>query len=793
MANWKWKKREPLSLFGLKVPNPIPGFTKKKSWAELHSFFNTIKGGSGAGKATVTSQIQEYRSWIYSAVGVIQRRVGEVDYKLFRSDTDEEVPRRARASKLIREILETPNPYMNFRFLKQFVQIQLDLTGMAFIRKENDSFGLPLKLWPMSASNFVKVELGDGYQNWIKGFTFNYGGKLMTIPSNELLYFHYPHPTDPRVPCSPIQAQAYAVDIDHYIEVYERDFFKNSARPDVIVQYPENVQIEEEDAKRFIEIWKNKFSGEGHYHEPSLLDKGARVDILTPKGEDLGLSMLAEWSKDKLLAAYGVPEGKLGMSKDVNRANYIGIDITFNSECIKPRLKLIDDVISIGICRHIDPRLEFRHNNPVPRDRELDIQEIKDKVQVPIWTINEARERDNLPAVPGGDKIQVPLNYMDIGSVMPQNPEPPPVDNAPEKEDKKEIIIKSYSKDWLDKKWWAFKAYTENWERIFITRFAPLWEAQQEEVLQNLERYVDKQNKLVNNAKRIKDSFTKRWDAFCGRYEGWTLESISNDLQLDNERLMKLIRVKDQGLMKLALEGLFKKESLKNIIILIEGYIKTKANMDEVLFDFKQQGEIFQREAYKLEGTLLVEKANEELTMLGLEGNFTLENPLAREWLGNKVREFSNQVLSTRADQLNSTLIAGFAEGEGIRKLSERVQAVYGDVIKGWQAQRIARTEVISASNKGSYLGAKDSGLVKEKEWLSTRDQRTRGADEKDEADHYSMDGQRVKFEEPFRDIRTGAAMMFPGDSEMGAGAEDIINCRCSFVNYTVSELEESE
>ena len=35
----------------------------------------------------------------------------------------------------------------------------------------------------------------------------------------------YPHPKYLDRGASPIQAQAYNVDIEHYIEVYERDFF----------------------------------------------------------------------------------------------------------------------------------------------------------------------------------------------------------------------------------------------------------------------------------------------------------------------------------------------------------------------------------------------------------------------------------------------------------------------------------------------------------------------------------------------------------------------------------------
>ena len=67
---------------------------------------------------------------------------------------------------------------------------------------------------------------------------------------------------------------------------------------------------------------------------------------------------------------------------------------------------------------------------------------------------------------------------------------------------------------------------------------------------------------------------------------------------------------------------------------------------------------------------------------------------------------------------------------EARRKYSELCNRIgqYFENMKGYRVERIARTEVIGASNNASLMGYKQSGVVEKKEWLSRVDERTRMA-----------------------------------------------------------------
>jgi hypothetical protein len=107
------------------------------------------------------------------------------------------------------------------------------------------------------------------------------------------------------------------------------------------------------------------------------------------------------------------------------------------------------------------------------------------------------------------------------------------------------------------------------------------------------------------------------------------------------------------------------------------------------------------------------------------------------------------------------------------------------------RARRIARTEIIAASNAGSLEGARSTGLQLKKQWLSTPDSRTRGTDPEDKWNHrqYVDTPFIVDVNEPFvmQGVEKGQPkidrLQFPGDPQGSAG--NVINCRCTQIYIT--------
>ena len=145
------------------------------------------------------------------------------------------------------------------------------------------------------------------------------------------------------------------------------------------------------------------------------------------------------------------------------------------------------------------------------------------------------------------------------------------------------------------------------------------------------------------------------------------------------------------------------------------------------------------------------------------------------EWLLTGGAAKVTAISDTTRARIQHELAQGVANEETIDQLAARIDKLYLDSIIPNRSETIARTETISASNQSSLFAARETGLSLDKEWIATRDGRTR-------EDHADADGQTVGIDDNF--VVGGVEMDAPGDS--GDPGQDI-NCRCT-IGYHVKE-----
>jgi len=139
---------------------------------------------------------------------------------------------------------------------------------------------------------------------------------------------------------------------------------------------------------------------------------------------------------------------------------------------------------------------------------------------------------------------------------------------------------------------------------------------------------------------------------------------------------------------------------------------------------------------------------------------------IARE-AGRQIRRISESLRRDIADMVLAMVRDGKSNDVIARELSRQAPEIAKP-----RAATIARTET-----HNSALAAVDAALaykkikVRTKTWWSAQDKRVRDT-------HREAHGQTVDYDQPF--TVGGAAMMRPGDDSMGAGPQEIINCRCA-------------
>jgi len=209
---------------------------------------------------------------------------------------------------------------------------------------------------------------------------------------------------------------------------------------------------------------------------------------------------------------------------------------------------------------------------------------------------------------------------------------------------------------------------------------------------------------------------------------------------------------------------------------LMKLYLQKK--IDDVLFDKKEAVQAFIKFEKPLLTDTLMDGAAESLELVGVPFSaFDLQVVTITNYLRKQSSKFALKVNDATIRQLRRELKTGLLEGESIADLKTRVENVY-DMATGYRAERMARTEMGSALNYGSWEGMTQSKVVDEKEWISVIDDRTRGAGYGDDYDHISADGQIVPVNNRFE--ISGESLQYPRDPVGSAG--NIINCRCKVI-----------
>ena len=141
--------------------------------------------------------------------------------------------------------------------------------------------------------------------------------------------------------------------------------------------------------------------------------------------------------------------------------------------------------------------------------------------------------------------------------------------------------------------------------------------------------------------------------------------------------------------------------------------------------------------------------------------------------LAKRISWITNTTKDVFQDTCKRLCAEGLAEGLGVPEIAKGIMKDL-EITERYRAERIARTEVVSASNAGSLAGAESTGLELDKQWISFIDDKTRES-------HIELDNKTVAMDDTFEN-----GLEYPGDISVDK-PEEVINCRCT-IGYVVKD-----
>lgn len=645
---------------------------------------------------------------VFSCTKKIGEAVANVERKLYqiKGSYGKEVIDELNDHEIL-DLLDKPNKFMTGFELFKGISIDLDLLGNSYILKAKNEDKKTLELWPLRP-DWVKIIPSD--EDIIGGYEYRVpGGEVQTYGFDEVIHIKE---MNPKSAFYGIPTAKPAIEVIRSLVFairWNMNFFYNSARPDFII-FTKN-RMQKEDKEDFKKMWQSEFGGLEKSHRFGLLyGEDTKIEKLTQTMRDMEFDKLTSTSTDQILAAFGVPKHIIGMV-GMNRAEAEAQIYSFLSMTIEPRYKMINEKLNEFLVSEFGDNLYLDYVDPTPENREALVKEYETAIKNNWMVINEVRDREGLPPLEGGWDFYLPVSMLSAGGV-------------PEGERSKMFKIEGISSE----KYYQYKEQKENTK---------------------LKQRVMAGKKKLKTTLKLKKELVK---IFADRLK--TIKKLSftsekkQELWNEHDKLL----TGDEKAFKIMVVGLFKSQQKRVLEALEEEYSKAKGD----LIDWEREKNLFAKVSLPFFTNMVKSRGERAATLVG--GTFEMTAGV-RKFIKEKTITFADQVNETTKENLKKTLAEGVAEGEGIDKLTLRVNELFDSRTK-WESERIARTEVLGSSNGAELEAYMQSEVVEKVEWLATIDDRTR-------PEHLAMNGETVEKGKPFSN-----GLLFPSE----------INCRCAIL-----------
>lgn len=578
------------------------------------------------------------------------------------------------------DMMRSVNPYFNQFELKVITTLFLEITGNAYWWMIKNNLGVPEIIWNLPSHWTTIVPSATQF---ISGYVLTTPGKgtKTVFPADEVCHFKYPGMLDVHYGCPPMYGANQNVDLDRLFKKYAINFLNNFAQPSGVLTAED--ALGKSLRERVMTMWKLKYQGTGNAGKIALLEGGLKYQKVGATIGEMNYDKIDEQIRDGILAVFGVPASKLGLTKNVNRANAEANDATYQKETIQPRLRLIEEKINERIMPLYDPALVVKFDNPVPEDKEFELKERTEHIKAGFSSIDEERVKANR------DELNLPETAVPLipFNVLPAGGGGEPTSTGPEGK-----MLEKSANSRRRRKWEVFAMLTAPQERALANTMERFFKSQREIIMSNLNKFR---------------SYSK------GKVKAGIGAEILFIVEEENERLKTVAKPHIE-------------EAYKQGVAL--GYQELNATVD---FD-----------------------------AIGINISRAVER---------RMQFFAEKVNGSTVDLISEALAESLEEGEAVSDVAQRLDKIF-DFSENFRSTRVARTEIIGATNAGQLEGYVEND-VEDKMWVTARDEKVR--------DSHQIDGQTVAITEDFT-LGSGVRLQYPGDRTGSAPVGELVNCRCT-------------
>jgi HK97 family phage portal protein len=297
----------------------------------------------------IYNQMYEQTSWVRAVVGVICKAVTARGYTLVPSKPNAD----QRNAETLSEFFSNCNP--NDTFLEILDDITRDayVFGNAFLEVVHGADGKPKELWNLDATTVrVKADEHGSIQGYVQMPKYSLAAQSgrVDFDPNEVIHFKLGTKGATLYGLSPLASLILPITVDKFAQIYNRAFFINGGKIKgaFIMKNSTAEQVE-----RNREFLNARARNPDLAHADLVLEGDTEYRQIGVNQKDMEFLELREFTRNEILAVYGVPPSKVSIIETGNIGSGTGEHQTqtFYEETILPFQMRLAEKITKHIIR----------------------------------------------------------------------------------------------------------------------------------------------------------------------------------------------------------------------------------------------------------------------------------------------------------------------------------------------------------------------------------------------------------------------------------------------------------
>lgn len=428
-------------------------FVENSTYRTPNDFlYQSLAGGNRSDSGEVVNEKTAMSlAWVWQAVSTISNDIGRLPVVLYDRSDDER--KKAVDHPAYQIVKRRPNPYMTSKVFKSLLTKNALLTGNGIGWIVRDNRGIPTELYPLETHNVRINVIGNEPVYLVR---FKQGDEEVAINHRDIIHIKNVSSNG----YWGLDAITYArnsIGLGLATEKHGNRFFKNNARPSVVLKTEGN--IDKEKADQLIASWNNQHAGASNAYKTALLTGGMSAEIMSVNNDNAQWLQSRQFQRQEIASWFLLPANKLNDTSSVSYSsvaayNKAYLDQTLMNWIVSWEEELTEKLLTTKQRENDEYNFEFITAGLLRADLTQRYQAYQVGIAAEFLSPNEVRKMENMEPREGGDSFQNPNTKSAEQSAPEEKPEPAEVKEEITVDEPVSKIMASSIRDLLSDRLW---------------------------------------------------------------------------------------------------------------------------------------------------------------------------------------------------------------------------------------------------------------------------------------------------------------------------------------------------